>query len=176
MTAFVLDAMPVNTVFQNALSIGIAVEHPKLLSEGCDFVSWMILWSAIAWSRSLLLRHRWSYLSARLCTPTCSKDYPRLKFSPTHAIFSLACLFPDKSPIEHVWDLVCQRLARDLRPSASKDELFLPMQGIWNSLPQADIQNLFNSMPCRIAALIAACGGYTKCWFRTLILFYFIFF
>ncbi|GFW78010.1 transposable element Tcb1 transposase [Trichonephila clavipes] len=69
---------------------------------------------------------------------------------------------PDMSPLEHVWDLVSQHLARDPRPAASKDELFLRIQAIWNSLPQADIQNLFDSMPRRIAALIAAHGGYIK--------------
>ncbi|GFV37507.1 hypothetical protein TNCV_4968491 [Trichonephila clavipes] len=69
---------------------------------------------------------------------------------------------PDMSPIEHVWDLVGQRLARDPRPAASKDELLLRIQTIWNSLPQANIQNLFDSMLRRIAALIAARDGYTK--------------
>ncbi|GFW80938.1 transposable element Tc1 transposase [Trichonephila clavipes] len=69
---------------------------------------------------------------------------------------------PDMSPIEHVWDLVGRRLARDQRPAASKDELLLHIQAIWNSLPQADIQNLFDSMPRRTAALIAARSGYTQ--------------
>ncbi|GFY36548.1 transposable element Tcb2 transposase [Trichonephila clavipes] len=69
---------------------------------------------------------------------------------------------PDMSPIEHVWDIVGGRLARDLRPVVSTDELWLHIQTIWNTLPQADIQNLFNSMPCRVAALIAAPGGHTK--------------
>ncbi|GFV08460.1 transposable element Tcb1 transposase [Trichonephila clavipes] len=69
---------------------------------------------------------------------------------------------PDMSPIQHVCDLVGRRLARDPRPTASKDELLLGIQAIWNSLPQADIQNLFDSMPRRIATLIAARGGYTK--------------
>ncbi|GFW45021.1 transposable element Tcb2 transposase [Trichonephila clavipes] len=54
---------------------------------------------------------------------------------------------PDMSPIEHVWDIVGQRLARDLRPVASTDELWFRIQTIWNTLSQADIQNLFNSMP-----------------------------
>ncbi|GFT21157.1 transposable element Tcb2 transposase [Trichonephila clavipes] len=58
---------------------------------------------------------------------------------------------PDRSPILHVWDLVGRRLARDLRPAASKDELLLCIQAMWNSLPQAGIQNLFHSMPRRIA-------------------------
>ncbi|GFX92860.1 transposable element Tcb2 transposase [Trichonephila clavipes] len=69
---------------------------------------------------------------------------------------------PDMSPIEHVCDIVGRRLARDLRPVASTDELWLRIQTIWNTLPQTDIQNLFNSMPRRVAALIATRGGHTK--------------
>ncbi|PRD37051.1 UNVERIFIED_CONTAM: Transposable element Tcb1 transposase [Trichonephila clavipes] len=69
---------------------------------------------------------------------------------------------PDMSPIEHVCDLFGRRLTRDPCPAASKDELLLRIQAIWNSLPQADIQNLFDSMPRRIAAFIAVRGGYTK--------------
>ncbi|GFX75828.1 transposable element Tcb2 transposase [Trichonephila clavipes] len=49
---------------------------------------------------------------------------------------------PDMSPIEHVWDIVGRRLARDLRPVTSTDELWLRIQTIWNTLPQADIQSL----------------------------------
>ncbi|GFU75610.1 transposable element Tcb1 transposase [Trichonephila clavipes] len=66
------------------------------------------------------------------------------------------------SPIEHVWDLVGRRLARDPRLAASKDELLLRIQAIWNYLPQADIQNLFDSTPRRIAPLIAARNGCTS--------------
>ena len=66
------------------------------------------------------------------------------------------------SPIEHVWDLIGLRLGRDLRPAASKDELWLRIQAMWNSLPQADIKNLSDSKPRRIAAFIARRGGNTK--------------
>ncbi|GFX49327.1 transposable element Tc1 transposase [Trichonephila clavipes] len=69
---------------------------------------------------------------------------------------------PDMSPIEHEWDIVGRRIARDLRPVASTDELWLRIQTIWNTLPQTDIKKLFNSMPRRVAALIAAHGGHTK--------------
>ncbi|GFT38075.1 hypothetical protein TNCV_4103131 [Trichonephila clavipes] len=68
---------------------------------------------------------------------------------------------PVMSPIDPVWDLVGQLLARDPCPAASKDELLLRIQAIWNSLLHADIQNPFESMSC-IAALIAECGSYTK--------------
>ncbi|GFU07008.1 transposable element Tcb1 transposase [Trichonephila clavipes] len=69
---------------------------------------------------------------------------------------------PHLSPIEHEWDLVCRLLTRDPITATSKDELLLSMQTIWNFLPQADIQNLFDSMPRHIAALFAARGDYTK--------------
>ncbi|KFM57173.1 Transposable element Tcb1 transposase, partial [Stegodyphus mimosarum] len=69
---------------------------------------------------------------------------------------------PDMSPIEHVWDVIGRRLARDPCPVASADELWVRVQTIWNALPQSDIQTLFDSMPRRVAALIAARGGHTK--------------
>ncbi|GFT91498.1 transposable element Tcb1 transposase [Trichonephila clavipes] len=34
----------------------------------------------------------------------------------------------DMLPVEHVWDLVCRRLARDSCPAASKDEFLLRIQ------------------------------------------------
>ena len=69
---------------------------------------------------------------------------------------------PDMSPIVHVWDLVGRRLTHDPRHATSKDKLWLHIQAMRNSLPQADIQNLFDSMPRCIATLIAAHGGYIK--------------
>ncbi|GFX12220.1 transposable element Tc3 transposase [Trichonephila clavipes] len=54
--------------------------------------------------------------------------------------------------------LVGRRLARDPRPAASKEKLLPRIQAIWSSVPQADIQNLFDSMPSRTVALIAARG------------------
>ncbi|PRD26889.1 UNVERIFIED_CONTAM: Transposable element Tcb2 transposase [Trichonephila clavipes] len=77
-------------------------------------------------------------------------------------LLPLPAYSPDMSPIEHVWDLVDWCFARHACPEASKDELLLRIQTIWSSLPQANIQNRFESMPRRIAALIAMSGGYTK--------------
>ncbi|GFS67789.1 transposable element Tcb1 transposase [Trichonephila clavipes] len=68
----------------------------------------------------------------------------------------------DMSPIEHVWDWVVRRLAHSPCPAASKYELLLRIQAIWNFLPQTDIQTRLDSMPRRIATLIAACDGYIK--------------
>ncbi|GFV78494.1 hypothetical protein TNCV_3478091 [Trichonephila clavipes] len=77
------------------------------------------------------------FVIAELLESVC--DTPGLEVSPAY--------LPDISPIENVWDLEGQRPARDPRPAASKDELLLGIQAIWNSIPQADVQNLFNCMP-----------------------------
>ncbi|GFX42814.1 hypothetical protein TNCV_2931061 [Trichonephila clavipes] len=69
---------------------------------------------------------------------------------------------PVISHIEHLWNLVGRRFTHDLRPTASKDEVLQRIQAIYNSVSQAYIQNLFEPMLRRIAALIEARGGYTK--------------
>ncbi|GFV46262.1 hypothetical protein TNCV_3231511 [Trichonephila clavipes] len=74
----------------------------------------------------------------------------------------LPAYLPDMPPIEHARNLVGRWISRDPCPAASKDELLLRMQAIWNSLPQAGIQNWFDFLPRRIAAFIAVRGGYTK--------------
>ncbi|GFU52405.1 transposable element Tcb2 transposase [Trichonephila clavipes] len=61
----------------------------------------------------------------------CSVQHMQLL--PWHAYSS------DMSLIEHVWDLVEWRLARVPLPAASKDELLLRIQAIWNFLTQGDI-------------------------------------
>ncbi|GFX20535.1 transposable element Tcb2 transposase [Trichonephila clavipes] len=81
----------------------------------------------------------------------CSVKHIQLLPMPTY--------LPDMLLFDYVWDLVGRCLTRDPRPAASKDKLLLCMQAIWNSFPQVDIQNLFDSMPRRIAALITARGS-----------------
>ena len=55
------------------------------------------------------------------------------------------------------------RLACDSCPAALKDEIWLYIQAIWNNLPQADIQNVFESMPHPTETLNATPDGYIKC-------------
>ncbi|GFY21925.1 hypothetical protein TNCV_3295691 [Trichonephila clavipes] len=107
------------------------------------------------------LRHPWSYRSAEYVRPHVAKTVRDFCSAQHMQLLSWPAYLLDMSPIENVWNLVGWRLARDPRPGASKDELLLRIQAIWNFLPQADIQNLFDSMPRR-TALIVAHGGYTK--------------
>ncbi|GFY07927.1 transposable element Tc1 transposase [Trichonephila clavipes] len=66
------------------------------------------------------------------------------------------------SPDKHVGDLVGRRLARDTYPAASKNEIWCVYKQYGILLHKADIPNLFDSMPRRIAALIAARGSFIK--------------
>ncbi|GFU42152.1 transposable element Tcb2 transposase [Trichonephila clavipes] len=116
----------------------------------------VMAWGAISYhGRSNLLRIEAIFQLDNACSRVtktvrdfCSAQYMQL--------LPWIAYSPDMSPIEPVWDLVGRCLARDLRPGASKDELLLRIKKIGNFLPQVDIQNLFDSMPLRIAALILA--------------------
>ncbi|GFV69581.1 transposable element Tcb1 transposase [Trichonephila clavipes] len=55
--------------------------------------------------------------TAKTVRDFCSAQHMQLLLWPAYS--------PDISHIEHVWDLVGRRLARDPRPAGSKDELFL---------------------------------------------------
>ncbi|PRD18896.1 UNVERIFIED_CONTAM: Transposable element Tcb2 transposase [Trichonephila clavipes] len=137
MAAFVFVAMSVNAAFQ------IANRYVReVLYSPKSFPSFK---ASLELSFSLHV--------AKIVRDFCSAQH--MQFLPWSA-YSL-----DMSDIEHVWDLGGRRLTRDPRPTASKDELLLCMQTIWNSLPQANIQSLFDSLPRCIVALIAARGGYT---------------
>ncbi|GFS75115.1 hypothetical protein TNCV_1397301 [Trichonephila clavipes] len=64
--------------------------------------------------------------------------------------------------IENEWDLVDRHRTCDLHPTASKDKLWVRIQAIWNCLPHAEIQHLFDSTPCCTEVLIATRIDYTK--------------
>ncbi|GFX88447.1 transposable element Tcb1 transposase [Trichonephila clavipes] len=65
---------------------------------------------------------------------------------------------PDLSPIEHIWN----HLRHRVRHPTSLNELEAMLQQIWNEMSQDIIQNLYASMPDRIASCIRAKGGSTS--------------
>lgn len=66
---------------------------------------------------------------------------------------------PDLSPIENVWSMVAEQLARHNTPVTTLDELWYRVEAAWASVPVHAIQALFDSMPRRIKAVITARGG-----------------
>ena len=67
---------------------------------------------------------------------------------------------PDLNPIENLWSILDKKL-RD-RQCNSEDELFAAIKEGWNNLSATLLTKLVDSMPRRIAAVLAANGNMTK--------------
>ena len=69
---------------------------------------------------------------------------------------------PDMNPIEHAWDVIGRAInERDNAPETLQ-ELAEALTEEWNALPLDVINNLVDSMPRRLHALIQARGGHTR--------------
>lgn len=69
---------------------------------------------------------------------------------------------PDLNPIEHLWDNLKQRIGRRVPVPATLQELKIAAVEEWNNIPQAEIQDLINSVPRRLLEVIRARGGNTR--------------
>eukprot|EP00170_Pyropia_yezoensis_P001040 contig_4844_g1044 len=69
---------------------------------------------------------------------------------------------PDLNPIENAWNELDRRLrARETAPK-NKDDLFLALCEVWTAIPDAFFKTLIDSMPRRVAAVIASKGNRIK--------------
>ena len=57
---------------------------------------------------------------------------------------------PDLNPIENCWSWIKRKLAQLPRRPTTMEELFLAAEAIWNSIPQAFIDRMIDSMPRRL--------------------------
>ena len=69
---------------------------------------------------------------------------------------------PDISPIEHLWEHLKRKLAEYEIPPKGILELWDRVEEEWNKIPPEVCQNLIESMPRHIEAVLKAKGGYTK--------------
>ena len=69
---------------------------------------------------------------------------------------------PDLNPIEHLWSHLKKKLGEYETPPAGITNLWERVEKEWNNIPASVCQNLIESMPRRVAAVLAAKGGYTK--------------
>lgn len=69
---------------------------------------------------------------------------------------------PDTNPIEHLWDALGRAInSRDPQPT-NLAELGQFLQEEWTNLPQRTLRTLVESMPRRMAAIVAARGSHTR--------------
>lgn len=69
---------------------------------------------------------------------------------------------PDLNPIEHLWSHFKNKLGEFETPPASIHELWTRMEAEWEKITPSVCQNLIESMPRRVTAVIKAKGGHTK--------------
>jgi transposase len=69
---------------------------------------------------------------------------------------------PDLNPIEHLWDHLKRRLSAWPRQPTGMLELWERVEEEWEGISQGVVVKLFESMPCRIAAVLKAKGGMTN--------------
>jgi len=69
---------------------------------------------------------------------------------------------PDLNPIEHLWHHLKRKLAEYQEPPKGIMELWERVEGEWNKIGPEVCQNLIESMPRRVEAVVKAKGGYTK--------------
>ena len=69
---------------------------------------------------------------------------------------------PDINPIEHLWWYLKRRLAEYETPPSGLQELWERCEKEWERIPKEVCQNLIESMPRRVEAVLKAKGGYTK--------------
>ena len=69
---------------------------------------------------------------------------------------------PDLNPIEHLWNYVKRQLLKYPTPPAGVHGLWEWLVYEWESIPAEVCQNLIESMPRRLEAVIKAKGGHTK--------------
>lgn len=69
---------------------------------------------------------------------------------------------PDMNPLEHLWDHLKRQLRKYPTPPKGVHELWDRVAEEWDEIPPEVCQNLIESMPRRIQAVIKAKGGHTK--------------
>ncbi|GFW84298.1 DDE_3 domain-containing protein [Trichonephila clavipes] len=69
---------------------------------------------------------------------------------------------PDLNPIEHVWDMLGQRIAARQPPPTCLPELRRALLDERCNIPQDQIDNLILSLPRRCKACIASSGSHTS--------------
>ena len=69
---------------------------------------------------------------------------------------------PDLNPIEHLWDHTKKQLRKYPTPPTGVWDLWERVVEVWNNIEPEVCQNLIESMPRRLEAVIKAKGGNTK--------------
>lgn len=80
----------------------------------------------------------------------------------TYETMSWPAQSPDLNPIEHLWSQLKRDLNKYEKPPSGLKDLWERVQVVWEAISVETCQNLIDSMPRRIQAVIKAKGYWTK--------------
>ena len=69
---------------------------------------------------------------------------------------------PDLNPMEHLWDELERRVRKHSVLPKNLNELFSILQKDWKKIPRSTLENLVDSMPCRVQAVCKSKGYSTN--------------
>ncbi|GFW39991.1 uncharacterized protein TNCV_5116741 [Trichonephila clavipes] len=124
----------------------------------------IMVWGGMRYhSRTPLVRIA-STLTASAISPTCwsqmsfltFRTWPQPYFNRIMRNHTLHALSK-----ENMLSMVAQRFIQITPPAATTDQLWQRVEATWFAVPQEFIQNRYESMPRRVAAVISINGGYS---------------
>ncbi|KAK3830152.1 MAG: hypothetical protein JOS17DRAFT_685282, partial [Linnemannia elongata] len=77
-------------------------------------------------------------------------------------VFEWQANVPEFNIIEHIWDYIKYRLAKEEKAPRRVDELWELVQDIWADLPKDHPRELYESLPRRMSEVIENRGRHTK--------------
>jgi hypothetical protein len=69
---------------------------------------------------------------------------------------------PDLNPIEHLWAHAKRKLGEEKKPPGGMLELWDRIEKVWDGIEPKVCQDLIETMPRQVAAVLKAKGGHTK--------------
>jgi transposase len=109
-----------------------------------------------------LIKPRMTLSSSKIMTQHTCKKAKKWFEDHQYPVMEWPAQSPDINPIEHLWHHLKRRLAEYEVPPKGILELWDRVEEEWNKIEPEVCQNLIESMPRRVEAVIKAKGGYTK--------------
>ena len=95
-------------------------------------------------------------------TPNTPAKRPKNGSKTMESLFYNGLQSPDLNPIGHLWEHIKRRLAEYETPPSGILELWDRVEVEWDKIAPEVCQNLIESMPRRVEAVLKAKGGHTK--------------
>uniref|UniRef100_A0AAZ3PHI2 Tc1-like transposase DDE domain-containing protein n=1 Tax=Oncorhynchus tshawytscha TaxID=74940 RepID=A0AAZ3PHI2_ONCTS len=172
--AFVLEGMTVTSRPVLWSGIDLEVEDPSWSGASQHHLTELVVIAgnlSVVWYREdILLPHVVPFLQAHpdrtlqhdTATSHTARSVHDFLQEKNVSVLPWPAMSPDLNPIEHVWDLLDQRMRARAIPPRNICELAGALVEDWGSISQQALANLVQSMRRRCTAVLNTAGGHTR--------------